>query len=153
VARRCSRASADVDDLVAETFTRVLVALLAGRGPDSAFRAYLFTTLRNLACDKARRDRRLQFVEDLCALGVEDTPVEAIDTGLTEAERALVVRAFNALPERWQSVLWHTEIEGLTPAELAPLLCLRPNAVAALAYRARAGLRAAYLQTHPDKAS
>lgn len=145
-ARRFGQGPADAQDLVAETFAKVLAALLAGRGPDSTFRAYLFTTLRHLAYDKARRDRRLQFVDDLSELRVEAVTVAAIDTAVAEVERSLAMRAFNGLPERWQWVLWHTEIDGQSPAELAPLLGLRPNSVAALAYRARAGLRAAYLQ-------
>jgi hypothetical protein len=56
--------------------------------------------------------------------------------------------AFASLPERWRTVLWHTEVEDESPAEVAPLLGLRPNGVAALAYRAREGLRQAYLRAH-----
>jgi hypothetical protein len=44
--------------------------------------------------------------------------------------------------------LWHTEVEGASPATIAPLLGLTPNGVAALAYRAREGLRQAYLRLH-----
>ena len=48
-------------------------------------------------------------------------------------------------------VLWHVEVEGQRPAEVAPLLGVKANAVSALAYRAREGLRAAYLNMHtPD---
>jgi hypothetical protein len=60
----------------------------------------------------------------------------------------MIARAFASLPERWQAVLWHTEIEGARPAEVATLLGLTANGVAALAYRAREGLRQAYLQMH-----
>jgi len=49
-------------------------------------------------------------------------------------------------------VLWHTEVEGATPAEIAPLLGLTPGAVAALAHRAREGLRRRYLQQHVARA-
>ena len=63
-------------------------------------------------------------------------------------DEGLVLRAFQELPERWQLVLWHTEIEGQPPAAVAPLLGLSPNATAALAVRAREGLRQAYLQAH-----
>jgi len=49
-------------------------------------------------------------------------------------------------------VLWHTEIEGARPADVAPLLGLTANGVAALAYRAREGLRQAYLQMHLSRA-
>ena len=61
----------------------------------------------------------------------------------------MIARAFASLPERWQAVLWHTEIEGARPADVAPLLGLTANGVAALAYRAREGLRQAYLQMRP----
>jgi DNA-directed RNA polymerase specialized sigma24 family protein len=60
----------------------------------------------------------------------------------------MIARAFRSLPERWQAVLWHTDIEASGPAEIAWLLGLSANSVAALAYRAREGLRQAYLQMH-----
>ena len=72
----------------------------------------------------------------------------AEDPALAGFERGVVARAFHSLPERWQAVLWHTEVEGLSPAEIAPILGLTANGVAALAYRAREGLRQAYLQQH-----
>ena len=70
------------------------------------------------------------------------------DTAVAELDSTLAARAFHRLPERWQTVLWHTEVEQESPAEVAPLLGLTPNGVAALAYRAREGLRQAYLQEH-----
>ena len=45
-------------------------------------------------------------------------------------------------------MLWHLEVEGQKPADVAPLLGLSANSVSALAYRAREGLRQAYLQMH-----
>jgi hypothetical protein len=70
------------------------------------------------------------------------------DTAVSGLERSLAAKAFARLPERWQAVLWHTEIEGLSPADVAPILGLTANGVSALAYRAREGLRQAYLQVH-----
>src|SRR5690606_22946635 len=55
---------------------------------------------------------------------------------------------FASLPERWQLVLWHTEVEGDKPSDIAPLLGMSANSVAALAYRAREGLKQAYLRSH-----
>ncbi len=52
------------------------------------------------------------------------------------------------LPQRWQQVLWYTEIERRPLAQVGSLLGLTPNEVAALAHRARAGLRRAYLAEH-----
>lgn len=58
LAMQLARSRAESDDLVSEAFARVLDTLRAGRGPDSAFRAYLLTALRHVAYDKTRRDRR-----------------------------------------------------------------------------------------------
>jgi DNA-directed RNA polymerase specialized sigma24 family protein len=55
LARQFARSAAESDDLVSESFARVLDNLLAGKGPDTAFRAYLFTTVRNTAYDRTLR--------------------------------------------------------------------------------------------------
>ncbi|AGL20981.1 sigma-70 family RNA polymerase sigma factor [Actinoplanes sp. N902-109] len=136
---------ADADDLVAETFVKVLAALRAGRGPLVAFRAYLHTTLRHVCYHRARRDRRLEFTDDLTRY---DEGQPFLDPALDRLERTYAARAFRALPDRWRDVLWRTEVEGASPAEVAPQLGLTPNAVAVLAHRAREGLRRLYLQQH-----
>lgn len=147
LAQVLARDQSDADDLVAETFTRVLAAVRAGRGPDTAFRAYLLTTLRHALYDRARRERRVQYTDDL-------TPYERLsstdDPVVKRLETSYAARAFARLPERWRAVLWHTEVEGETPAQVAPLLGLTANGVAALAYRARERLRQMYLQEHID---
>ena len=58
--------------------------------------------------------------------------------------RAWPARRCGAFTPRWQTVLWHTEIEGRSSAEVGDLLGLSPNAAAALIGRARDGLRRAY---------
>lgn len=145
LARQLASSPSAADDLVAEAFAKVLEALSNGRGPDSAFRAYLLTTLRHGLYDNTRRDRRLHFTDDLTSV---DPGTPFVDTAMKDLEASLVARAYAALPERWQTVLWHTEIEGQKPADIAPLLGLTANGAAALAYRAREGLRQAYLQAH-----
>src|SRR5699024_4199295 len=70
------------------------------------------------------------------------------DPAVAQQENAIVARAFASLPERWLVVLWHTEVEGEYPAQVAVLLGITPNAVTSLAFRAREGLREAYLQAH-----
>jgi RNA polymerase sigma factor (sigma-70 family) len=151
LARQLARSRAESDDLVSEAFARVLDTLRAGRGPDSAFRAYLLTSLRHVAYDKTRRDRKVELTEDVTTVsGVSTEKISEPfrDTAVAGLERSLAAKAYARLPERWQAVLWHTEIEGQSPAEVAPLLGLTANGVSALAYRAREGLREAYLQVH-----
>jgi RNA polymerase sigma factor (sigma-70 family) len=140
-----ARDQSEADDLVAETFAKVFATLRAGRGPLVAFRAYLYTTLRHVCYHRARRDRRLEFTDDLTRY---DAGVPFRDPALDRLERTYAARAFRQLPARWRDVLWHTEVEGASPAEIAPRLGLTPNAVAVLAHRAREGLRRQYLQQH-----
>ncbi|MDQ0377321.1 sigma-70 family RNA polymerase sigma factor [Amycolatopsis thermophila] len=148
LARQLARSTAEADDLVSDAFAKVLDTLRAGKGPDSAFRAYLLTALRHTAYDKTRKDKRVDLNEDMTTVGSEALTVPFSDTAVAGLERTMAAKAFASLPERWQAVLWHTEIEGQSPAEVAPLLGLTPNGVSALAYRAREGLRQAYLQVH-----
>ncbi|HEX2130588.1 MAG TPA: sigma-70 family RNA polymerase sigma factor [Actinophytocola sp.] len=148
LARQLSRSPAEADDLVSEAFAKVLDTLRAGRGPDSAFRAYLLTALRHTAYDKTRKDRRIELSDDVETAGGAALAEPFSDTAVAGLERSLAAQAFARLPERWQAVLWHTEVEGQSPAEVAPILGLTPNGVSALAYRAREGLRQAYLQVH-----
>ncbi|SFR10056.1 RNA polymerase sigma factor, sigma-70 family [Lentzea waywayandensis] len=145
LARQLARSQAEADDLVSEAFAKVLDTLRAGRGPDSAFRAYLLTALRHTAYDKTRRDKKVDLTEDMTDVA---PAVQFSDTAVAGLEKSMAARAFAALPERWQMVLWHTEIEGQSPAEVAPLLGLTANGVSALAYRAREGLKQQYLQMH-----
>ncbi|RSN57290.1 RNA polymerase subunit sigma [Amycolatopsis sp. WAC 04182] len=151
LARQLARSSSEADDLVSEAFAKVLDTLRGGKGPDAAFRAYLLTALRHTAYDKTRKEKRVDLNEDMSDVGGavgEALTVPFSDTAVAGLERTLAAKAFARLPERWQAVLWHTEIEGQTPAEVAPLLGLTANGVSALAYRAREGLRQAYLQVH-----
>jgi RNA polymerase sigma factor (sigma-70 family) len=136
--------SIDADDLVSEAYTRIYQRVLAGGGPSGAFRPYLYTTIRNLASSWGARSRDVQ-VDDIA--DYED-PSSLDDPVAIALDRTLTARAFRSLPERWQSVLWYTEVEGMDPHEVAPLLGMSANGVAALSYRAREGLRKAWLQAH-----
>ena len=151
LARQLARSSSEADDLVSEAFAKVLDTLRGGKGPDTAFRAYLLTALRHTAYDRTRKERRVDLNEDMSDAGGavgEALTVPFSDTAVAGLERTMAAKAFARLPERWQAVLWHTEIEQQSPAEVAPLLGLTANGVSALAYRAREGLRQAYLQVH-----
>ncbi|MEV4055816.1 sigma-70 family RNA polymerase sigma factor [Amycolatopsis sp. NPDC049688] len=151
LARQLARSSSEADDLVSEAFAKVLDTLRGGKGPDTAFRAYLLTALRHTAYDRTRKERRVDLNEDMTEVGgaaAEALTVPFSDTAVAGLERTMAAKAFARLPERWQAVLWHTEIEQQSPAEVAPLLGLTANGVSALAYRAREGLRQAYLQVH-----
>jgi RNA polymerase sigma factor (sigma-70 family) len=139
-----SGTAAEREDLVADAFTRVLRVLRDGGGPTEEFRAYLLVTLRNAAISGSRGAHVSLYAD------VPETylPRAGGDPVVHQWDADAAASAFASLPERWRTVLWHTEVEDESPAEVAPLLGLRPNGVAALAYRAREGLRQAYLRAH-----
>jgi DNA-directed RNA polymerase specialized sigma24 family protein len=120
--------AAEANDLVEQTFAQVLDETSHGGGPTDAFRPYLLTALR-LSADNGL----------------------AAEGSAAPEERSLMAAAFFALPERWIAVLWHTEIESASAVDVAPLLGLTPEGVAALRRRAREGLRQTYLQLHASR--
>ncbi|ATY15874.1 RNA polymerase subunit sigma [Amycolatopsis sp. AA4] len=134
----------EAEDITAETFFRVLQALRRGAGPRDYVRAYLLTVARRVSWEwhGARRDVPVTDDELTFRAGA------GVDTPARTAEHTLITTAFTSLPERWRTVLWQTEVEGEQPAMVAPHFGLSANATAALARRARQGLRAAYLQAH-----
>lgn len=142
-ARRLVRQSADEHDIVAEAFIRVYAILARGLGPQDSFRPYLLRAVRNAAYDRTRAERRLELTDEVTVLeGVvpfRDTAVEGVDRGA-------VVQAFRELPPRWQTVLWLTIVDECPVEDAAGRLGVSPNSLTSLAYRAREGLRQAYLR-------
>ena len=144
VAARSISHDLDADDLVQEAYAKVFQSIRRGGGPTGSFRAYLFTAIRNIASSWGRASASAAAAE---LEDVEDpgSSEEAVDAAL---DQSLTVTAFRSLPSRWQEVLWYTEVEGMKPAEVAPLLGVKPGAVSQLALRAREGLRESWIQAH-----
>uniref|UniRef100_UPI0013E3F2A3 RNA polymerase sigma factor n=1 Tax=Microbacterium sp. CPCC 204701 TaxID=2493084 RepID=UPI0013E3F2A3 len=144
--RRAAKAvspTVDPDDLVSEAFTLILGAIRKGGGPHEGFRPYLFSTIRNIAASWGRRAKEIP-LDDLDERAAESSAEFAERV----ADRSVLAQAFRELPERWRELLWYTEVEGMKPREVAPLLGMTPNAVSALAYRAREGFKQSWLQAH-----
>lgn len=145
VAARGIAPTLDPDDLVSGAYLKIFELVRDGRGPTGAFRPYLYRVISSLAADSYRSPElsssHLEEVPDLNEAG----PWEDGAFDLNAA-----ARAFESLPERWQSVLWYTEVEGMAPRQVAPLLGLSANGVSALAARAKEGLQSAWVETHID---
>lgn len=144
-ALRCCADVADAEDMAAEAFFRVFQAVRRGAGPDGNPRAYLFTVVRRLAAERSMRCRDVPVSDDELRHQVDDRSEPA---PASRVDLQLIAHAFRTLPRRWKAVLWRIEVEGEPPATAAPHFGLSANATAALARRARQGLRAAYLQAH-----
>ncbi|MFH0243646.1 NPCBM/NEW2 domain-containing protein [Streptomyces sp. HK10] len=154
--RHCCRGAATANDLTDEVFARTLLAVRGGAGPDTAVRTHLLAAVRDVAAAWTGTSGWDLLVEDFAVFAAAaESPggSEAFGTdtnvrAMRRAERSTTVRAFRDLPERWQVVLWHTVIEEESPREVAPLLGMAEEAVAALAQRAREGLQQSYLTVH-----
>ncbi|MGP4090124.1 sigma-70 family RNA polymerase sigma factor [Streptomyces sp. KR55] len=161
-ARTCCRDAHTADDLTAEVFARMLQAVRGGSGPEHAVRAYLLTTVRRVAANWTNSAKREQLVDDFAVFATQAARSDGSDRdtlelgadvrAMHEAEQSLAMRAFRSLPERWQAVLWHTEVEDESPSEVATLFGLDANGTRVLASRAREGLKQAYLQAHVSAA-
>ncbi|MEU9214662.1 sigma-70 family RNA polymerase sigma factor, partial [Streptomyces sp. NPDC048415] len=166
-ARTCCRDAHTADDLTAEVFARMLQAVRGGSGPEHAVRAYLLTSVRRVAANWTKSAKREQLVDDFAVFAAQaartsevsdDTAsISSFGAGLDlgadvramhEAEQSMAMQAFRSLPERWQAVLWHTEVEDESPSDVATLFGLDANGTRVLASRAREGLKQAYLQAH-----
>jgi RNA polymerase sigma-70 factor (ECF subfamily) len=126
---------ADAEDLVQETFARVLSGPRMLRGRDEL--AYLLAALRNTYISDRRRDARRPLP---VAKPIEDLPLETRDTGLVpEAafEASEVLAAIARLPEDFRMALIAVDIVGLTYAEAAVALGTREATITTRIYRAR----------------
>lgn len=134
----------EADIVVADAFRHVYWRCRESGGPAGELKPYLRTVVRRLAFDRHRWRSQ-------GATG-DQVPVESLaefaDPLPVLASRDLVRTAYETLPPRWQEVLWRTEVEEQSPDQLVGPLGTTPNAVAALAYRAREGLRQAYLSMY-----
>jgi len=119
----------DVDDLIQETYARLLQA--REQAPLRSAKAYLFTTARNAAFDFFRR-RKIVTIEGIAE--IELLPVFEDRPGVAEAvchdqELQLLAEAIQALPERCRRVLTLRKLHGLSHREIAQKLGIAENTV------------------------
>jgi RNA polymerase sigma factor (sigma-70 family) len=146
---RALTGSFDPDDLVSESFEKILRAITGGGGPTGAFRSYLYVTIKNTAYSWQRSRREQQPLEDQ----QDQIPDERSAALLEALEGAPSVYAFNSLPSPWQEVLWYVDIEAMGATEVAVLLGTTPGAIAMRTHRAREGLRQAWIQVQLNTVS
>ena len=131
--------SRDVDETVAEAFRRVLTAFENGAGPVRSFSSYLSVVVRTTCIDQSKR---------ASAAVLDDETVDQVSfADVAPDVDPRVSQAFTSLPDSWQNAIWFVDVEGFAPRDAAGMLGLpTANAVSALMIRARAGLRAAYVE-------
>lgn len=121
----------DIDDLVQESYARLIRAKQAGR--ISYARAFLFTTARNAALDIFRRRQvvAIDAIGDLSDLPVLVETPDAAETVSKQQELELLAEAVRGLPERCRQVLTLRLLYGLPQKDIAAQLRISEHTVKA----------------------
>jgi RNA polymerase sigma factor (sigma-70 family) len=136
-------------DLTADVFLAVIEAAAGYRGSFGGPRTWLFGIARNVIAAEFRRSARQRRAEDLIA-GRRLLDADDVDRLVAKIDAFRDVRALHqelqALPEGERAVLELVAVDGLSVAEAAAALGIRPVAARVRLHRARQALRSATFQ-------
>ncbi|MFC4223718.1 RNA polymerase sigma factor [Lysinibacter cavernae] len=129
------------EDLVLESFTRILETIGRGNGPTVSMGHYLASTIRNVGISGGIRQSNEQSRDPLevARLFEHEHFNDRAETSEWLGE------AFNQLEPRAQQIMWHRVVEGETSRELAKQLGLNPITVTRLYQAAARQLREAFV--------
>ena len=118
-----------VDDVVQDTFARILRAREAG--PIRSTRALLFTAARNLALDAVRRQQVVRFepITDSTDSSVLADGADVVATVSKQQELELLTKAIQSLPTRCREILTLRTAYGFTQKEIAGKLGVSESTV------------------------
>lgn len=141
-ALRLTRAPADAEDLVQETYLKAFRAADTFE-PGTNLRAWLFTILHNAARNRARDRARdsvmvdsetVERAADMAAAGGGETPETLLmrDTLAPEVQAAI-----DALPDTFRQAVWLRDVEEFSYAEIADMLNIPAGTVMSRISRGR----------------
>jgi RNA polymerase sigma factor (sigma-70 family) len=135
---RFVRNPADVDELLQETYARLLGADLGGGAEVRSVRALALTIARNVALDWLRhRDVvPMELVSDLARLDVLDEKAQVEEIVNSHQELALLAEAVAELPKRSRQAFTLRRVYGLSQREIAEQLGISEKTVEQLLSRA-----------------
>jgi RNA polymerase sigma-70 factor (ECF subfamily) len=127
------------EDVAADTWVHVVRGLVAFRGDEREWRAWLFTTARRRAIDERRRRSRRP-VAPLAEVALERLPVspDAAEVAFEHAATRSVMALVAQLPPLQAEVIMLRVVAGLDNEAVARLTGRSPGAVRVAAHR---GLR------------
>jgi RNA polymerase sigma-70 factor, ECF subfamily len=132
-ARAWTRSREEAEDLVQETYARVLARPRLLRGEDEV--GYLLRALRNTLISQRRAERRRPATAEL----VDEVAAEtrAADDPAAAAEARQLYAAIAELPEEFRDALVAIDVAGLSYQEAARALGVREGTVTSRLFRAR----------------
>jgi RNA polymerase sigma factor (sigma-70 family) len=129
---RRSLQAADVDDLVQESYVKVLRE--HERGEVRSTKSFLFTVARNAVRDllRSRGVARAEYITENEPLPVLEEGPGVVDLVSRRQELAMLSEAIRELPERCRQVFLLRKIQGLSQREIAARLDITENTVETL---------------------
>jgi RNA polymerase sigma-70 factor (ECF subfamily) len=128
---RYARNSSDVEELLQETYARLLVAGGSDEPEVRSVRAFSLTVARNVAFDWLRHRQvvPIELVADMEAMEVldEGDQIDAIVN--SHQELAMLVKAVQELPERCRQVFTLRKVYGYSQKEIAARMNITENTV------------------------
>jgi RNA polymerase sigma-70 factor (ECF subfamily) len=132
-ARAWTRSREEAEDLVQETYARVLARPRLLRGEDEV--GYLLRALRNTLISQRRTEQRRPVTAEL----LDESPLgtRASDDPAEAAETRQVFAAIHELPEEFRDALVAVDVAGLSYPEAARALGVPEGTVTSRLFRAR----------------
>lgn len=131
---------ADVDDVVQETFERLLRSIRNGGGPTVSVSGYVRRMARNTAIRQRQRQRRGRTLEEFATrLDRVCRADQRIDDQVVDRHEVIRIMSSVSVPTR--VLLWATVAEGRDLADVSRGASTTPSALAAQLYRARLSMR------------
>jgi RNA polymerase sigma factor (sigma-70 family) len=129
---------ADVDELLQETYARLLGLPATESAPIRSVRAFALTVARNVALDWIRHQRvvPVDLVADMAALDVLDERAKIDEIVSSREELELLADVVQELPRRCRQAFTLRRVYGLGQKEIAKELGISENTVEQLLTRA-----------------
>jgi RNA polymerase sigma-70 factor (ECF subfamily) len=133
------------EECVAETFSRLLQMLHAGKGPREHLQAYLYRVAHNWITDQYRREPLMDELAETLA-GESDSPEEVVSQRIHQQRLQDAIRQLT--PDQ-QQVIALKYLEDCENEEIALVLGKPVGAVKSLQHRALASLQRFLLEKEP----
>jgi RNA polymerase sigma-70 factor (ECF subfamily) len=153
--RHYARSSAEVEDVVQDTFLKAFRRLESFQH-QSSFATWIARIAVNTALDSAKRRARspVHTVEEIEESAGPERSVNAPDARLEREEVARITQdVLEHLPDIFRTVLVLREFEGMAYQDIADLLSISIGTVESRLFRARARFKERLIALHPEFAS